>query len=138
MAARARVRELRCHPDSVAAAPDTALQHVADSQVLPHLLHVGGTLDDVFALQDDITAKVLSAVGPEITLAEMRRARGKRSESFDAWDRYLLALQPFYAMDKAGYEGATALLQQAIDLDQRNSRTRARASTYGRTVMTAR
>jgi TolB-like protein/Flp pilus assembly protein TadD len=76
-----------------------------------------GTLEDVFALQDNITAKVLSAIGPEITLAEMQRARGKRSESFDAWDRYLLALQPFYAMDKAGYQGATALLQEAIGLD---------------------
>ncbi|MCZ6743575.1 MAG: adenylate/guanylate cyclase domain-containing protein, partial [Alphaproteobacteria bacterium] len=80
-----------------------------------------GTLDDVFTLQDDITAKVISAVGPEITLAEMERARSKRSESFDAWDRYLQALQPFYALDMAGYEEATALLREAIALDPRFS-----------------
>ncbi len=78
-----------------------------------------GTLEDVFALQDDITAKVLSTIGPEITLAEMQRARAKRSENFDAWDLYLQALQPFYALDKAGFEEATALLRQAIELDPR-------------------
>ena len=80
-----------------------------------------GTLEDVFALQDEITAKVLSAVGPEITLAEMQRARAKRSESFDAWDRYLQALRPFYALDKAGFEEATALLREAIAIDPRFS-----------------
>jgi tetratricopeptide (TPR) repeat protein len=80
-----------------------------------------GTLDDVFALQDDITAKVISAIGPEITLVEIQRARHKRSESFDAWDRYLQALQPFYALNKAGYEEATALLEDAIELDPRFS-----------------
>ena len=80
-----------------------------------------GILDDVFALQDDITAKVISAVGPEITVAEMQRARGKRSDSLDAWDRYLQALQPYYTVDKVGYEEATALLEEAIELDPRFS-----------------
>ncbi|MHC4406413.1 MAG: adenylate/guanylate cyclase domain-containing protein [Planctomycetota bacterium] len=80
-----------------------------------------GTIEDVFALQDEITANVITAVGPEITLAEIQRARGKRSESFDAWDRYLQALQGFYAVNKAGYEEATALLEEAIELDPRFS-----------------
>ena len=78
-----------------------------------------GTLDDIFALQDDITAKVLSAVGPEITLAEIQRARSERPESVDAWDRYLQALPPFYALDKAGYEEAKALLREATEIDPR-------------------
>jgi hypothetical protein len=47
--------------------------------------HYDGTLDNIFALQDDITAKVLSAVGPEITLAEIQRTRSERSESVNAW-----------------------------------------------------
>jgi adenylate cyclase len=76
-----------------------------------------GTLDDIFELQDDITAKVLSAVGPEITLAEIQRARSERSQSLDAWDRYLRALPPFYAMDRAGYEEVKALLGEAIEID---------------------
>jgi len=76
-----------------------------------------GTLDDIFALQDDITAKVLNAVGPEITLAEIQRARSERPESVSAWDCYLRALPPFYAMDKAGYEEAKALLREAIEID---------------------
>jgi len=48
-----------------------------------------GKLDDIFELQDDITAKVLGAVGTEITLAEIERSRGERPGSVDAWDRYL-------------------------------------------------
>ncbi len=80
-----------------------------------------GTIDDIFALQDDITAKVLSAVGPELTLAEIRRARTERSESVHAWDRYLQALPPFYATNKAGFDEATALLRKAIDIDPRFS-----------------
>ena len=33
---------------------------------------------DLFELQDDIVASIASAVGPEITLAEIERSRGKR------------------------------------------------------------
>ena len=80
-----------------------------------------GTLDDIFALQDEITAKVLSAVGSEITLAEIQRVRSERSESVDAWDRYLQALPHFYALDKAGYEEATTLLREATEIDPRFS-----------------
>jgi adenylate cyclase len=80
-----------------------------------------GTLEDVFTLQDDITAKVLSAIGPEITLAEIQRARTERSDSVDAWDRYLRALPLFYAINKAGYEEATKLLWEAVEIDPRFS-----------------
>lgn len=80
-----------------------------------------GTLDDVFALQDEITEKVLSAVGAEITLAEIQRARSERSDNVDAWDRYLQALPHYYALDKPGYEEATRLLREAIEIDPRFS-----------------
>ncbi len=80
-----------------------------------------GTLDDIFALQDDITTKVLSAVGPEITHAEIERARSERSDSIDAWDRYLQALPLFYELDKAAYEEAKTLLWETIEIDPRFS-----------------
>ena len=51
----------------------------------------------------------------------MQRARAKRSESFDAWDLYLQALQPYHALEKAGHKEAIALLRQAIELDPRFS-----------------
>jgi len=76
-----------------------------------------GKLDDIFELQDDITAKVLGAVGTEITLAEIERARRERSGSIDAWDRYLKALSLYYQIDKADNEHAKELLSEAIEID---------------------
>jgi TolB-like protein/class 3 adenylate cyclase len=76
-----------------------------------------GTLDDIFELQDEITAKIISALGPELTMAEVERTSHERTRNFNAWDRYLMALQPFYDIDKPGYERATALLHEAIELD---------------------
>jgi len=80
-----------------------------------------GKLDDIFELQDDITAKVLGAVGTEITLAEIERARRERSGSVDAWDRYLKALSLYYQIDKADNEQAKILLSEAIEIDPRFS-----------------
>ena len=77
-----------------------------------------GSVGDVFALQDEITAQVLSTLGSEITLAEIKRTRSKRSENIDAWDRYLQALPAFYAVDLAGYETAERLLFEAIEIDR--------------------
>jgi len=76
-----------------------------------------GTLDDIFALQDDITAKVLSAVGTEITQAEVKRARSERTADVAAWDLYLRAL-PFYEqVDGAGHAEVKRLLAKAIEID---------------------
>lgn len=77
-----------------------------------------GSLDDIFALQDDITAKVLTALGAEITLAEVERARTReRSGKVDAWDLYLQALPFFHQVDKAGNNQAKSLLNEAIGID---------------------
>ena len=53
---------------------------------------------DVFDLQDDIVASIATAVGPEITLAEIERSRGKRRDDLDAWDRYLRAIAAYHRM----------------------------------------
>ncbi len=46
-------------------------------------------LEDIFDLQDEITATILGAIEPELGLAEQARARRKPPESLDAWDLYL-------------------------------------------------
>lgn len=76
-----------------------------------------GKLDDIFELQDEITAKVLSAVGTEITLAEVERARSVRTDNVAAWDLYLRALPQHHQVDRSGYENADRLLMQAIEMD---------------------
>ena len=45
-----------------------------------------GTLDDVFALQDQITDRVVGIVEPSVQRSEIKRSRQKRPESLDAED----------------------------------------------------
>lgn len=74
-------------------------------------------LDDVFELQDDIVANIASIVGPEITLAEIERSRGKRPEALDAWDHYLRAVAAYHRMTKEDITTAIADLQKAISVE---------------------
>ena len=48
--------------------------------------------DEIFALQDEMTMHVISAVEPTLRRAEVERARRKRPESLDAYYLYLRAL----------------------------------------------
>ena len=49
-------------------------------------------LDDIFALQDELTLSVIGAIEPSLRRVEIERARRKRPDSLDAWDLYLRAL----------------------------------------------
>jgi adenylate cyclase len=77
-----------------------------------------GALDDIFDLQDRVTASVVGIIEPKLRHAEMERARRKSTESLDAYDLYLRALAQF----TASYEGnleALRLLRRAIEIDPR-------------------
>ena len=43
-------------------------------------------LEDIFAVQEDITQTVVGAIAPELSLAEQERARRKPPERLDAWE----------------------------------------------------
>jgi tetratricopeptide (TPR) repeat protein len=74
-----------------------------------------GQLEDVFDLQDRITAAVVGAIAPGIRLAEMERAARKRPESLDAYDHFLRAQA---AVNRFGMREADASLAAAIALAQ--------------------
>jgi TolB-like protein/class 3 adenylate cyclase/Tfp pilus assembly protein PilF len=74
-------------------------------------------LEDVFELQDEIVASIAATVGPEITLAEIKRADAKRSNDLDAWDHYLRALAAYHRMTNDDVKAAVAELNQAIKID---------------------
>jgi TolB-like protein/class 3 adenylate cyclase len=48
-----------------------------------------GAIEDIFDLQDQITAKVVIAIAPKLEQAEIERAKRKPTESLDAYDYYL-------------------------------------------------
>ena len=49
------------------------------------------TLDDIFALQDDIASSVVAALAPGLRRAEIERVRRKRPDSLDAYELVLKA-----------------------------------------------
>jgi adenylate cyclase len=76
-----------------------------------------GTLDDIFDLQDQVTASVVGAISPSLEKAEIERARRKPTESLDAYDYFLRGLGAFHQWTAdANYE-ALSLFQQATKLD---------------------
>ena len=48
-----------------------------------------GALEDIFDLQDQVTASVVGAIAPKLEQAEIERAKRKPTESLDAYDYYL-------------------------------------------------
>jgi adenylate cyclase len=74
---------------------------------------------DLFALQDRITEHVVGALEPGLQKAEIARAITKPTESLDAYDLYLRALQQFYLLTESSNHAARLLLHQAITMDGR-------------------
>jgi TolB-like protein len=75
-----------------------------------------GALDDIFELQDRVTASVVGIIEPKLRHAEMERARRKPTESLDAYDLYLRALAQFITSYEGNLE-ALRLLRRAIEID---------------------
>lgn len=74
-------------------------------------------LMDIFALQDEITESVASAIEPSLQAAEIERARAKATNNLEAYDLYLRALPEFYAFTEQGFRRAETLLRQAVERD---------------------
>jgi adenylate cyclase len=74
-------------------------------------------LDDIFALQDELTISVIGAIEPSLRQAEIERAKRKRPDSLDAYDFYLRALPNAFAAMPETADQALPLLQQAIAIE---------------------
>jgi adenylate cyclase len=76
-----------------------------------------GEIEDVFDLQDQVTASVVGAVGPHLFAAELDRTRIKRPDNLDAYDHYLRAFAALREMTRSANEQALTLVEQALRLD---------------------
>jgi adenylate cyclase len=76
-----------------------------------------GGLEDVFDLQDKITASVVGAIEPALRKVEIERARRRPVENLDAYDLYLRALPHVYAFRPDENLAGLKLLRRAIDLE---------------------
>jgi adenylate cyclase len=73
-----------------------------------------GELIDVFALQDEITRKVVSAIEPRLLEAEGVRALTRAPADLDAWELVARANSIFWRMTPANSEAAIALYREAV------------------------
>jgi adenylate cyclase len=72
-------------------------------------------LTDIFALQDEIAAAVVSAIQPKLLQTEIAIATRRRAENFTAYDLYLRALQQFHLSSREGVAEALRLADHALE-----------------------
>jgi TolB-like protein/Flp pilus assembly protein TadD len=79
--------------------------------------HYDRKLIDVFAVQDEITDAIVTAIEPQIYAAENFRSRRKPPNSVDAWDLVMRALSHHWRVTRPDSLTAQALLERAITID---------------------
>jgi TolB-like protein len=78
-----------------------------------------GDVTEVFALQDEVTAAVVSAIQPKLLQTEIAVAARRRPETLTAYDFYLRAVQAYHSMTHEGLAEAIRLAHRALELDPR-------------------
>ena len=71
-----------------------------------------GDLRDIFALQDEITERIVSAVESNVQAAEIRRARAKPTDSLTAYDLYLRALPAYFGQTESRVQRTPSVVGQ--------------------------
>jgi adenylate cyclase len=78
-------------------------------------------LKDIFALQDEITMKIITALRVKLTAGEEARVHAKSTENFNAYLKYLRAFHLITHPTRKGVVQARQLLEEAITLDPKYS-----------------
>jgi adenylate cyclase len=78
-----------------------------------------GSMDELFELQDRITASIVATIYPKVMRTEIARAQAKPTSSLSAYDLYLraTALLLLDQFTESSLDQALALLHQAIAID---------------------
>ena len=74
-------------------------------------------LEDIFSVQDEITAQVVGSIHPEVLSAEMRRARKKPAESLDVWNYAVCARWHVLRLTREDNAEAKRLFGKALELE---------------------
>lgn len=92
---------------------------LVDAQSGHHLWaeHYDRKLEDLFAIQDEIAMKILTAMEVKLTQGEGARLLATGTDSLEAYLKVLQALEQRNHMDKEGVALALQLLEEAIALD---------------------
>jgi adenylate cyclase len=97
-----------------------------------------GKFDDVFALQDKITRKIISALALKLTAGEQKALTDKGTDNLQAYDEFLKGWQGYRLLTNAGFAEAKIHLEKAVELDPEFARAYAAlAVLYWKAAQTA-
>jgi len=74
-------------------------------------------LDDIFTVQDEITAAIVAAIEPNISRQERERAQREPPNSLDTWGQYQRGLAAYYATTKDDLAAAIEIFDRVNDLE---------------------
>ena len=74
-------------------------------------------LKDIFAVQDEITKNIITALQVKLTAGETALVLSKGTENLQAYLKYWQAAEKFHAMTKEGNSSARRLAKEAVTLD---------------------
>ena len=77
--------------------------------------HYDRELIDIFALQDEITRKVVAAIEPKLLEAEGIRSQNRSPQDLDAWDMLIRANSLFWRLTRDESQAAISILKQVIE-----------------------
>ena len=74
-------------------------------------------LEDIFAVQDEVTREIVSALELKLTADEQERLSAKGTDNLDAYDHFLRGRELVWRLTREGTAQARPLLERAIELD---------------------
>jgi len=90
-----------------------------------------GIVNDVFALQDKVTQKIVTALAVELTPSEQEQATRKETDNIAAYDAFLKGWGHYLRRTPEDFAKARSYFEKAIDLDPNYGRAYAAlAKTY--------
>lgn len=75
------------------------------------------TIEDIFALQDELTMSLVAAIEPNLRQAEIERVKRKRPDSLGAYDLVLRAIPHVYPAMPEEAAKALPLLERALEIE---------------------
>ncbi len=85
-------------------------------------------LADVFAVQDEITQRIVAALAGKVSVAEAERATRKRTGNLDAYDHVLRGRELVFRFTRESSDAAKRMFEKAIALDPSYARAYANLS----------
>ncbi|WP_170303806.1 adenylate/guanylate cyclase domain-containing protein [Reyranella soli] len=88
-----------------------------------------GAAADLFQLQDELSARVVTTIAPQVQESELRRVLKKHPESLDAYESVLRGLDLLYRVEDDPWAKALPLFERAMALDPSYASAYALAAT---------